>query len=256
MPCLHMRLHEAPVSQRARSPKSRAHRHFHGARASTACSSTACGLITPSTPRPLSRRRLPRPPLGFSLHAPQTYTSRASHALHRWTHLQRRRNPYRAFSRGQSLSSRTALHSHPLRSPSPTPRPVAQQPGSAPQPSAPQPVARTTASRSRSRTAAPQPSAQQPAAQPHVLPRPPRTTFQSSCDLVNHHKHRRSRRSDIMLTLARRTLSPYLGLRRRGGVGPGGFTLVPPPETSDIREVTAVTCGITALAFPVRNGWV
>ena len=212
----------------------RAQTHFHGARASTACSSTACGLITPSTPRPLSRRRLPRPPLGFSLHAPQTYTSRASHALHRWTHLQRRRNPYRAF----------------------TPRPVAQQPDSAPQPSAPQPVARTTANRSRSRTAAPQPSAQQPAAQPHVLPRPPRTTFQSSCDLVNHHKHRRSRRSDIMLTLARRTLSPYLGLRRRGGVGPGGFTLVPPPETSDIREVTAVTCGITALAFPIRYGWV
>ena len=140
--------------------------------------------------------------------------------------------------------------------PSLPPRPVAQQPGSAPQPSAPQPVARTTANRSRSRTAAPQPSAQQPAAQPHVLPRPPRTTFQSSCDLVNHHKHRRSRRSDIMLTLARRTLSPYLGLRRRGGVGPGGFTLVPPPETSDIREVTAVTCGITALAFPIRYGWV
>ena len=130
MPCLHMRLHEAPVSQRARSPKSRAPRHPHGVQASTACSSTACGLITPSTPRPLSRRRLPRPPLGFSLHAPQTYTSRASHALHRWTHLQRRGNPYRAFSHGQSLSSRTALHSHPLRSPSPTPRPVAQQPDS------------------------------------------------------------------------------------------------------------------------------
>ena len=114
MPCLHMRLHEAPVSQRARSPKSRAPRHPHGVQASTACSSTACGLITPSTPRPLSRRRLPRPPLGFSLHAPQTYTSRASHALHRWTHLQRRGNPYRAFSHGQSLSNRTALHSHPL----------------------------------------------------------------------------------------------------------------------------------------------
>ena len=131
MPCLHMRLHEAPVSQRARSPKSRAHRHPHGVQASTACSSTACGLITPSTPRPLSRRRLPRPPLGFSLHAPQTYTSRASHALNRWTRLKRRGNPYRAFYEylGQSLGSRTALHSHPLRSPSPALQPVAHAAG-------------------------------------------------------------------------------------------------------------------------------
>ena len=74
---------------------------------------------------------------------------------------------------GQSLSSRTALHSHPLRSPSPTPRPVAQQPDSAPQPSAPQPVAHTTTSRSAAGQSLHQPSAPQPVAhQPDSAPQP------------------------------------------------------------------------------------
>ena len=235
MPCLHMRLHEAPVSQRARSPKSRAPRHPHGVQASTACSSTACGLITPSTPRPLSRRRLPRPPLGFSLHAPQTYTSRASHALHRWTHLQRRGNPYRAFSHGQSLSNRTALHSHPLRSPSPTPRPVAQQPDSAPQPSAPrhrprhQPRHRPRHQPSHRPRHQPRYRPRHPTRVFHImLTRQPWTTFRSS---LRPHQPPRvsavSSRSDIMLTLTHAsTLSTNPELRRRGGVGP---RVVSPP---------------------------
>ena len=258
MPCLHMRLHEAPVSQRARSPKSRAHRHFHGARASTACSSTACGLITPSTPRPLSRRRLPRPPLGSS-----------PHALHRRTRLEHRmlspggrawsiaathtepsptasrsaagqrstaiRSEARRPHHGQSLSSRAALHSHPLRSPSPALQPIAHAAG---QPLHSHPLSSRPLNLMFFHAHRGPPSS-------------PRATSSTTTSIGG-----RVAPTSCSHTLARRTLSPYLGLRRRGGVGPGGFTLVPPPETSDIREVTAVTCGITALAFPVRNGWV
>ena len=130
----------------------RAQTHFHGARASTACSSTACGLITPSTPRPLSRRRLPRPPLGSSPHALHRRT-RLEHRMlslggHAWsiaaTHTEpsptasrsaagQRSTAIRSEARrphhGQSLSSRAALHSHPLRSPSPALQPVAHAAG-------------------------------------------------------------------------------------------------------------------------------